>query len=388
MRGTTDVIMPVLGMSQDSGRLIRWLKKAGERVEKGEPLMEVETDKAMVEIEAPASGVLTQVRFDEGAQVPVTQVMAVIQDGEAALDSLSAPASAPQPAPATAAEPVAISPLAARMAAEYHLNVAHIKPGGGRIEKADVLAYLDAQKDATPGVITGSGLALASPKARRLAHERGIDLASVAGSGPGGEVLADDVLAFTASPVATPETRPEGLLATAALPAALAPMPAEAGIASGESELPVSAAWARMVERISASWPQTPHFYLMREVDASRLIAWRDQAQQQAGAKITYTDLLVKLVALALRRHPQVGAAFQNGKLIPPARSAWRTSPPGAPSWWSGRGQKSCAWKTCRAGCSPSATWACTPLMPSMPWSTPARPPFWRSGASPSGSWR
>ena len=95
MGSATNVIMPVLGMSQDSGKLIRWIKKSGERVEKGEPLMEVETDKAIVEIEAPASGFLTQVTAQEGDNIPVTQVIAVIRDSA---DQPASPAALAGPA--------------------------------------------------------------------------------------------------------------------------------------------------------------------------------------------------------------------------------------------------------------------------------------------------
>jgi pyruvate dehydrogenase E2 component (dihydrolipoamide acetyltransferase) len=305
MGSETKVIMPVLGMSQVSGRLIRWIKQAGERVEKGEPLMEVETDKASVEIEAPASGILTHVTAKEGEEVPVAQVIAIIQDSAPGL----APAHPPSPAPAASPSPVVeaqaaqpqgaplltISPVAARMAEEHHLDPRQIKPGGGRIEKADVLDYLQtigqAGREEKPGVPTGK-CSLASPKARRLAAERGISLVWLPGSGPGGAVLAADV------------------------PAVLARLAAPRPAPASESELPISAARRRMVERLSASWPTTPHFYLMREVNATRLVAWRQKVQEQLGDQITYTDLLVKLAAAALRRHPQVNARFQDGKLL------------------------------------------------------------------------
>ena len=298
MGSATNVIMPVLGMSQDSGKLVRWIKKPGERVEKGEPLMEVETDKATVEIEAPASGVLMQVTAQEGDDVPVAQVIAVIQEGEEQQPSIAKPPVPVQNVPAVGIPvPVSISPLAARMAAEHHLDVSMIKPGGGRIEKADVLAYLESSKSnlSQAGTFLQNRLVLASPKARRLAAERGIDLTQIAGRGPDGAVLADDL------PAAAQQT---------VQPSLTAPAPA------GENVLPMSAAWGRMIERISSSWPNTPHFYLMREVDASQLIAWRQKAQEQSGTKITFTDLLVKLVATALRRFPKVNAHFQNGKLV------------------------------------------------------------------------
>jgi len=308
----TEVIMPVLGMSQDSGRLLRWLKAPGEHVEKGEPLMEVETDKAVAEIEAPATGILAEVCYDEGADVPVTKVMAVIVGGTAAV-SVAAPAAPVVVVPA----PAAVSPLAARMATEHHLDLAQIRPRAGRIEKADVLAYIEAAKaPVSPAVTNGgaklpAGRVLASPKARRLAEERGLDIRLLRGSGPDGAVLAEDVLAAQAASAAP---------TTFAAPMALPPQPDDLSYAAAatphEIELPVSPVWARMVERLSAAWPQTPHFYLAVEVDATRLIAWRELAQQAAPVKITYTDLLVKLAALALRKHPRLNVHFRDGGLF------------------------------------------------------------------------
>lgn len=297
----TDVIMPVLGMSQDSGKLVRWIKKSGERVEKGEPLMEVETDKATVEIEAPASGWLTQISAQEGDDIPVTRVIAVIQDesGEGAVAPQvthvePAPKLTQSPLPAMA--PLSISPLAARVAAEHRLDPSQIKPNGGRIEKADVLAYLNNVIRPEPDI--QQRRILASPKARRLAKESGLELAGLQGSGPDGAILTADVLSARA---ASPPTSPA---------AAVSPLP----ISATPTELPISTTWARMIERISASWPATPHFYLVREVNASRLVAWRAQAQSET--KITVTDLLVRLCAAALAKHPSVNSQYHNGKLL------------------------------------------------------------------------
>jgi pyruvate dehydrogenase E2 component (dihydrolipoamide acetyltransferase) len=301
--------MPVLGMSQDSGRLVHWFKKDGERIEKGELLMEVETDKATVEIESPASGILTEITAQAGDEVPVTKIIAVIVDGEGIPTPPAMSSNIAQNIPATVVSgSVSISPLAARMAAEHHLDVAQIKPGGGRIEKADVLAHLETAKKAPSPTasIHSSKRILASPKARRLADERRIDIASLSGSGPDHAVLVNDL------PNQQIAVLPKDLQPAAPTSHSAALFP------SGEVELPMSAAWGRMIERLSSSWQTTPHFYLMREVNATSLIEWRQKAQAQTGAKITYTDLMVKLIAAALRRHPQVNAHYLNGKLLQP----------------------------------------------------------------------
>lgn len=224
----TNIIMPALGMAQETGKVLRWLKAEGEAVKQGEPLLEIETDKANVELEAPASGVLAAVAAAAGDTVPVGQVIGLIlAAGEA---------------PGHAAAPKAVRP-----------------PDSGRIA--------------------------ASPKARRLARERGVDLATVAGSiptgsGPGGAILAADLQA-------------------AQSPAA-----------------PMSATWRLMAERTAQSWTTVPHFFLFREVDAGRLVAWRAHHEQRASVEVTYSDLLVKLTAAALQKHPRVNARWENGAVI------------------------------------------------------------------------
>ncbi len=301
MVNKTDVIMPALGMVQETGKIIQWLKAEGQLVVKGEPLMEVETDKAAVEIEAPASGILAQVTAQEGQDVPVGTVIAVIlAPGEAG----EAPFSA-QPLPPQAAvqqRHVTASPLAARMVMEHKLDLSLIKPEGGRVEKSDVLAYLQANAPARSASLRPKSRPLASPKARRLAAERGLDLAHLQGSGPEGAVLAADVLAAVAQPAPAQLDKTSPEMALSASPP--------------EEALTLSTAWRLMAERTTASWTSAPHFYLLREVNASRLVAWREQAQAHSDEKITYTDLLVRLVAVALRKHPRVNVAYRDGRLF------------------------------------------------------------------------
>jgi pyruvate dehydrogenase E2 component (dihydrolipoamide acetyltransferase) len=137
----------------------------------------------------------------------------------------------------------------------------------------------------------------ASPKARRLAAERGLDLGALRGTGPGGAVLVADLPPAVVRAVEPP-----------AAPAA--PRVAAPGVGT---------VWRVMAERMTASWTTAPHFYLVREVDASRLVAWRQRVKSPAGARITYTDLLVRLVAVALSRHPTVNAAWKDGTIAPAA---------------------------------------------------------------------
>jgi pyruvate dehydrogenase E2 component (dihydrolipoamide acetyltransferase) len=309
-----EVVMPALGMAQETGVLLQWLKQPGETVAKGEPLMEVETDKAAVEVEAPASGVLAQVTAAPGDVVPVGQVIAVILvPDEAAEEQGSRGARQQKPAlvPPTSSGAIAASPVAARMAAEHNVELSLVKPGGGRIQKEDVLAYL-AQKaeGGTSAFNLPPAKALASPKARRLAREYALELATIPGSGPDGAVLAADVAAAvrqrdqeTTAPPGIPTFQPSNP-PTSSTPAATL------------QTLTMSRTWRVAAERLTQSWTTAPHFYLVREVNASSLIAWREQLLSRATEKITYTDLLVKIVAVALRRHPRLNAAWHEGNIV------------------------------------------------------------------------
>lgn len=327
----TDVILPALGMSQDTGKIVQWLKSEGEQVAKGEPLVEIETDKATVEIEAPVAGVLTRVSGAEGEDVPVGQVIArILVAGERAAgvqrnempdthNSAKANGSQPSVAVAPPRPPdvptsttnantrpaVAASLLASRIAADHNLDLSLVKASGKRIQKSDVLTYLQS-KEAVSTSRQTSQMVLASPKARRLAAQDGKDLQSIKGSGPGGAVLAADVLAATVqAPLAETTQR--------IAPAEQPEQPTFSN--NGTNELTPGNIWRIMAERTTQSWTQTPHFYLVREVNVSRLVTWREEIMKHSATKITYTDLLVKIVAVALRANPRVNASWNNGKI-------------------------------------------------------------------------
>ena len=246
-----DVIMPALGMAQETGKILRWLKAEGDSVRKGEPVMEVETDKVTVDVEAPADGTLASVRAAEGSEVPVGEVVAlVVGAGE------------------TARAPVAAAPEAVPARTPHRTEPARPR----RREH---------------------GRPLASPKARKLAEARGIDIGALRGSGPNGAVVAADVEA-AASAVSN------SLLQT------------HKGAATE-----VGSVWRAMARHTTESWQQVPHFYLRRDVDATRLRSWRDVARSRPGCEaLTFTDLLVKVAAESLRRHPRVNASWQDGGVV------------------------------------------------------------------------
>jgi pyruvate dehydrogenase E2 component (dihydrolipoamide acetyltransferase) len=307
-----EVFMPALGIAQETGTLLTWHKRPGEMVSKGELLMTVATDKSDVDIEASTSGVLGQVTANEGDEIPVGQVIALLlTEEEVAKGLVNAPAkSAPppstpqaQPAAPQPTSPAAVqaSPVAARLAAEQGIDLSLVKPGSsGRIQKEDVLAYLASQATATT---PGDGRVLASPKARRLAQENDIDLAQLSGSGPNGAVLAADVLA-AAEAATTQASTPQ----TASVQAAPA--------AQSDHIIPQSRGWRIMAQRLQQSWQTVPHFYLERTVDAGELNRWRASVQERSDTKITVTDLLVKLVALALQKHERLNASWLSDNIV------------------------------------------------------------------------
>ena len=259
----TDVILPALGMAQDSGTIVQWLKSEGDQVVQGEPIAEIQTDKVTVELESPATGTLMHISASAGDEVPVGQVIARIL----------APSDADAPQPGLPAGSEARAGVGLRAAENVH--------------GTDDAVVARSEKHPAIAAVAGSGKLLASPKARRLASERGIDLALLGGSGADGVVLAADVLA-----------------------AAMVPTPAQ------QPDAHLGRVWRLMSERTTQSWTTIPHFYLQREVVADSLISWRDQLQKQASEKLTYTDLLVKIIALALRRHPRLNAAWIEGAVV------------------------------------------------------------------------
>ncbi|MGH9646890.1 MAG: dihydrolipoamide acetyltransferase family protein, partial [Bryobacteraceae bacterium] len=265
-----------LEMAQETGKLISWLKKEGEAVSKGEPLLEIETDKAVMEIEAPGDGVLAGVKVEAGAEVPVGKTIAwIVRPGEAPPAEETATASgrknvsAAGPASAGGASSSATSSSAAS------------SPSG--------LSSIASSSAAT----TQAQSIKISPKARRLASERGADLAKVHGSGPNGEILASDILA-------------------AAEAAAIK------GPATVASSAVVGSPIARlMAERTTQSWTTTPHFFVVREMDATALNEARQrlggEIEQSRGMKLTHTDLLVALAARVLRKHARINASWTGG---------------------------------------------------------------------------
>jgi pyruvate dehydrogenase E2 component (dihydrolipoamide acetyltransferase) len=329
----TAVKMPQLGMTMTDAKIVQWLKHEGEAVRKGEPVATIETDKLNAEVEASGDGVLRRIVAPEGSVVPVVGVMAVIgaaDEPEEAIDAIAsgtgktaAPAAArpvsagagvvspPAPAPAPAAvavqelaSGVKASPIARRLAADLGVTLDTVQGSGpgGRIVEADVRAAARPAPAAAPS----NGYIRASPIAKRLAREHGLDLASIRGSGPHGRIIERDV----ASAVAAASRR--STLATAVpLQTALIHIPA--GLTVRET-IPVSGMRRVIAERMYASLQQMAQLTITAEADATALVELRQHlvpaAKVYGHRAPSYTDLLVSVVARVLRDHPVLNSSL------------------------------------------------------------------------------
>jgi pyruvate dehydrogenase E2 component (dihydrolipoamide acetyltransferase) len=275
--------MPALEMAQETGKLVSWKKKDGEPVKKGEILLEVETDKAVVEIEALGDGTLAGVTAKEGDVVPVGQTIAWL---------LKAGESVPQSAgPQQTGRKMDSAPAAAAVVATPE-PVAPVSIAGAKI----------------------------SPKARRLARERGVDIARLKGSGSNGEILADDILKASASASAAPAPHAPASAAAPAPPAGAArPMSPPPAAPSASDTGAVSSIGRIMAERTTQSWQQVPQFFVTRAVDASNLNVSRarrvPEIERSHGIKVTHTDIMVAAVARALRQFPRMNGSWNNGSV-------------------------------------------------------------------------
>ena len=284
--------MPKLSDTMTEGTLVKWRKKPGDKVEMGDVLAEIETDKATMEMEAFDDGTLTEVYVQEGEKVAVGQQIALLTlPGDKPGDTAAAPAApSKKAAPATAASKEA-APVAEAPAHTPAVSGAKVK---------------------------------ASPLAKRLAAARGLDLTRIAGSGPGGRIVQEDVLAAKpsagAAPASTPAKRPAaqpavGVPATAA---ALAIPPIPAG--PKDRVIPLTGMRRVIAERLVTSKTTIPHFYLQVEADATPLLTLRSEINATAEAdgrgKITINDLVIKAVAAALARVPKVNAAWAGDSII------------------------------------------------------------------------
>ena len=261
-----EMIMPKLGLTMEEGTVIRWLKKAGEKVQEGEGLVEIETDKVVQELEAPATGILKEIHAENGAVVPVTQVIGIIstetQGGTAPQsDSLFA-----KSAPGTKKREV------------VNHEVGKSKGAPGSEKKKEKLEQKTEIK--------------ISRRARRIVTQHGIDAAEISsGSGPDGRIIEKDILSFL-------ENREEE---------------------SGFIWRKLTPIQARTAKRVTESFKNIPHFYLQKEIIAEKLLILKEkinaEPEHSQGLHITISDLIIKLTAAALKKHQLANASWADGRI-------------------------------------------------------------------------
>ena len=249
----TEVIMPALSPAQETGILIEWFKEEGDLIEKGEPLMEVETDKANVEVEATTTGILANITVNLGDEIPVGKVIALIlADGESVPESKK----------------------------EYSSSETKVSEEDTAQLQTTISNPLD------PSANLPTNKIVASPKVRQYAKKEGIDLSFIKGSGSNGVILMEDVLVNQSS------TETE------------------------ENDIPTSKGWRLMADRLTESWSSAPHFNLVRHLDVSNLVTYKKQVQEKNSNRLTYTDLLIKLVSITLKEHPRINASWIDNKIV------------------------------------------------------------------------
>jgi pyruvate dehydrogenase E2 component (dihydrolipoamide acetyltransferase) len=311
----TEIVMPRLSDTMDRGTVAKWNKQTGDRVKRGEVLLEIETDKANMDLESYADGILARIMVKEGETAEVGAPIGLVAKDEAELEQLqgdvgaglvpaqdAGPAQTARPAgtvsgdvgaglvPAQDAPPT----QTARPAGTVSRDV-----GAGLVPAQDAPA---AQFAAAPSP-DGATRVKASPLARRIAEQRGLDLARIPGTGPGGRIVRDDVESFTPPQPTPPYSAPS--------------LVSQPLAASSDEEIQLSRMQLTVGRRLSESIFTAPHFYVTAEIDMTHAVRMRTQINEaEPELKVSFNDLVVKAAAVSLRKFPQVNASLQDGKLI------------------------------------------------------------------------
>jgi pyruvate dehydrogenase E2 component (dihydrolipoyllysine-residue acetyltransferase) len=320
----TNVVMPQMGESIAEGTIVRWIKKVGDSIDRDEPLFEISTDKVDAEIPSPAAGVLSEIKVKEGETVPVNSVVAVI----GAAGEVATPAASPAPA----AEPAKTEslPEAAVGQPEPSRASAPAAPSGSA---AETLSEPDDTDD--------HPRQKSSPLVRRIAREHNVDIRRIQGTGINGRVTKNDILGFIEAVGATEPTpaAPAAAEPAAAEPAAAEPAAAEAAAAKpaaaaassaptsgptfrpGENVqiVPMSVMRKKIAEHMVLSAHTSPHVYSVYEINFARISALRDKKKAEfdaAGAKLTFTAFIAKVVVDALRQFPIVNASVDGHNIV------------------------------------------------------------------------
>lgn len=315
----TEVKIPIPDQTTEQVRIVKWHKAEGDPVNKGQVVLEVETDKSVIEVEAADSGTLLKRLYAEDDNVPVGKIVAYIGAAGTLIPDAAAPAAAqaaatnptaaaasavtasPASAPADddATDRIKASPIAKRIAKERGIDLSQVCGSGpkGRIVRDDVEKFSPA---ATPAA-RHNGRIFSSPFARKVARELGVELRQVSGSGPNGRIIAEDVRKFAATRPAQPQPAPAAL--------SLAPV---AGQPQPGTEVAVTKLRRAIGKNLQMSFRDTPHFNVTISINMTRAIAFREQYNQklEKADRLSVNDLIVKAVAVGLRQYPAVNSRF------------------------------------------------------------------------------
>jgi pyruvate dehydrogenase E2 component (dihydrolipoamide acetyltransferase) len=294
-----NVLMPKMGYDMEEGKILRWLKNEGDKVAKGEPIAEIETDKVAIEIEAFSAGVLAKILTPAGGTAKVGAPIGIIGDPGEKVDA-PAGAATTDAAPAGAAPPQAAAPAPAREAAPD--KGTYGAPQGERVGAAPKESVRAAAP--APAPAAGGERIKASPLAKKVAADLGVELAGLTGSGPGGRIVRRDV----------EEARNQGGAPRAAAPGAQAPS------AGGGRKEPLTGMRKAIARRMAEAMAPIPHFYVTMAVDMDAAMALREQinAGREKDAKISVNDMVLKACALALRKHPSLNARWDGDAIFHP----------------------------------------------------------------------
>jgi pyruvate dehydrogenase E2 component (dihydrolipoamide acetyltransferase) len=312
-----EVLMPRLSDTMEEGKILKWLKKVGDKIEIGDIIAEVETDKADMEMEALDAGVLAEIRVQEGQSVPVNGVIAILrEEGEEAAPAgpakaaesipkvpVSAPPATPPPvvvAPREEAKPVASRPP------EERTELSARQTSTAPERKVRELRESRPRREPVESVPAGERV-FASPLVKRMAQEQGIDLSKIRGTGPGGRIVKQDIEVYathegaaTVQMKPTEQPRPE-------------PVAAPVAVQAGRTE-PFSRMRATIAKRMSESMREIPHFYVTVEIDMSEAVRMRTalKSSDRVSVDVTYTHFLMKAIAIALQQHPRLNASYSD----------------------------------------------------------------------------
>ena len=297
-----EIIMPKVDMDQETGMVVEWLKEEGQEVEKDEILLVIETAKIAIDVEAPASGILAGISAGPGDEVPIGTVIAyLLEEGESLPERVqpadeedSVPEELRTSQPQTDSPPA--TPVARNLAAAHDLDLSQVHGSGrrGKVRKADVQAALDQSVQTL-----GEGKVIATPAARRTARLEEVSLEQVPGTGPGGRIQAFDVENFLKS---------------------RSPTPSSPRIGKDAETLPLVGMRRTIAERMTSSYQTIPHIQFTNRADATKLLAVREDFNQEARERgeepISLTALLVSITAGVLRDHPHLNSSLREDHIV------------------------------------------------------------------------